>query len=80
MKVLLVWEEFPEATKLYSLEGRLAELAIQAAGYYINAEENDAVNELNIELQNLEVLGHSECHEAFDISGHDKGVIAGFVI
>lgn len=79
MKVLLIWEEVPEKTTLYSLEGEMAELAIAAAGYYINSEDNNAVHALSEKLSSLESLGHSYCHEAFDISGHDKAVIAGFV-
>jgi hypothetical protein len=80
MKVLLIWEEIPERTKLYSLEGELAELAIASAGYFVNAESNAAVEKLSDELATIEPLGHADCHEAFDISGHDKVVIAGFIM
>lgn len=82
MKVLLVWENVPETTKLYSLEGELAELAIQAAGHYGNANDNDAVNQLNEALSGLKAFGDSQILEAFDIANHnyDKVVICGFIM
>ena len=88
MRVLLIWEQVPETTTLYALEGELAELAIEAAGYYINGEDNDAVLKLSERISDLEcdpnytALGHNECHEAFDVTGvsFDKVVIAGFIM
>lgn len=80
MKVLLIWECIPDKTTLYSLEGKWADVAIAAAGYYVNSEENTDLLALSDYLVNLPQLGHSESHEAFDISGHDKVVICGFII
>ena len=80
MKVLLIWEMVPEKTVLYSLEGHMAELAIASAGLYVNAEQNASILELSDLLDNHEQLGHSEVKEAFDITNHDKVVIAGFIM
>lgn len=38
MKVLLVWEEVPENTKFYLLDGELAELAVRAHGCFVNTD------------------------------------------
>lgn len=81
MKVLLIWEEVPDSTKLYSLEGELAELAIKSAGCYINVTEDcPALDKLSEHLTALKPIGDGVIHLAFDISGHDKVVICGFVM
>lgn len=80
MKVLLIWEEVPEKITLYSLEGELAELAIKAAGYYINVEENEAVNQLYEKLTSCAEIGSSNDKTPLNIAGHDKVVIAGVIL
>ena len=81
MKVLLIWEEIPDSTKLYSLEGELAELAIKSAGHHIGVTKDcSALDKLNDQLETLEPIGDGGTHLAFNISGHDKVVICGFVM
>jgi hypothetical protein len=59
-EVLLVWELIPEETHLYTFDegSEMAELAVAAAGKYINHndEEDDAVNQLNVKLED-----HKDC-------------------
>jgi len=53
MKVLLIWQQIPEETTGYILDGYLAELAIQSAGKYINLDdlaEDHPIMKLNNEL------------------------------
>lgn len=81
MKVLLIWEIIPEETKLYLLEGHMADLAIASAGHFIGAEENESVCKLNDELTFYDTLGHDKVHEAFKVNENiDRVVIAGFIL
>lgn len=57
-KVLLVWEEIPESTKLYAFEegSEAAKLAIVSAGKFINSDDvnpGDPIDKLNDMLENF---------------------------
>jgi hypothetical protein len=83
MKVLLIWEEIPERTKLYSLEGDLAELAIKCAGQYIGGSENNSpeIIELNEKITDLPLFGSGEDTIAFKIiTTLTHVVIAGIIL
>jgi hypothetical protein len=80
MKVLLVWEEVPERTILYSLTGPVAELAIKAAGQYVEAGKGNDAETLAALLPNYAPIGNGESNEAFNITDHDKVVIAGLIM
>lgn len=50
MKVLLIWNGFNEGIKFFELDEKYFDLAIAAAGRYINGDdqvEGDAVDELS---------------------------------
>lgn len=76
MKVLLVWEEVPETTKLYVLEGELAELAIKSAGVFINIDDTEGhpIEEL---AEVLPTLKHHEITEPLN-GPFDTVVVCGF--
>jgi hypothetical protein len=57
-KVLLVWEEIPESTKFFMLDGELAELALKAHHCFINmvdGDPNEYADQLNCKLVELEI-------------------------
>jgi hypothetical protein len=78
MKVLLVWEEVPENTKFYVLEGETAELALQCAGIFINSNnpEGSPIEQLS-EL--LPTMKHHDIDSPID-GPFEKVVVAGFVM
>ena len=41
MQVLLIWEGIPESTKLYLLDGKMADTAVKAHGCYVNMVDGD---------------------------------------
>lgn len=45
MKVLLIWEQIPEETSFYLLEGKAAEAATAAHGQLIGSTEDSAAAE-----------------------------------
>jgi hypothetical protein len=77
MKVLLVWEEVPENTKFYVLEGETAELALQCAGQFVNSNnESDDVDRLSVIIDSLPSFSADS-----PIDGpFDKVVVAGFMM
>lgn len=64
MNHLLIWEEVPENTKAYVLvpgkDDELIALAQAAHGYFINAEENEAIHKLNDALYGVDGLSGRE--------------------
>ena len=81
MSVLLIWEEVPEDTKFYRLDGELAEAAIAAHGCYVNmfnGDPNGAADKLSEMLGSMEPMDK----EAGPISGEgiDKIVMSGFLL
>lgn len=78
MKVLLIWENVPESTDGYMLEGELAELAISCAGLYLidgefTKEELDRITRLYAALEGLPKLAIdkpiTEPHDAVVVCG-----------
>jgi hypothetical protein len=77
MKVLLVWEEVPENTKFYVLEGEIADLALKCAGQYVNTvEETDEIEQLSEAIGGHPSFGIDEPIEG----PFDKVVVAGFIM
>lgn len=61
-KLLLIWEEIPENTKLYAFDegSELAKLAEGSAGKFINCddlEEDDPIHALSEKLADAEEIG-----------------------
>ena len=78
MKVLVVWEQVPENVSFYVVEGLHADIAIAAAGQYINGGcYTDDVEKLNEILVDYEPI---EADKAFDITGFDKVVCCGWIL
>jgi hypothetical protein len=80
-KHLLIWEPLPDSATAYILDtdedAGLIELAKQAMGYYINADENEAVNDLNEFLEGR-IPDYDNSHEV--ITGPFEAVyICGFL-
>lgn len=77
MKVLLVWEEVPENTKFYVLEGETAELALQCAGQFVNSNnESDEIDQLSTVIDGLPSFSIDTPIEG----PFDKVVVAGFLM
>ena len=78
MSLLLIWENVPEDTRAFVLEGREADLARLSAGVYINSDDTEghAIEDLNNLLAD---------HKPLDVSKPIKGpfdevVICGFIM
>lgn len=84
MKVLLIWENIPEHTQAYEFpEGsKLALLAKEAHGYYVDAESNDAADELNEALNDDNMIydTRSSNHEYIQGGPWSAVYISGFVM
>jgi hypothetical protein len=83
MKVLLVWEEVPETTNFFLLEGDLADLAMQAHNCFINTDTdpNDAADRLNRALGERKITPiNVDQPIAIKDLGIDHVVLAGFVL
>lgn len=87
MKVLLIWEEIPEYTRYMELDPatqpELVECARKAAGYYINAEDNEAVNTLNEMIYGPDGIRHAELYEAGKepiVGPFSEVIVCGFVM
>ena len=78
--VLLVWEEVPEATKFYRLEGADAEIALAAHGCFVNMVDGDP--EEHAERLSLLLEDKTPMENVFpvDLSGYDKLVVSGFLL
>lgn len=78
MSLLLIWENVPENTKAFVLEGREADLACLSAGVYINSDDTEghAIEELNELLEGRPSLDVDK-----PIKGpFDEVVICGFIM
>ena len=55
MKALIIWEEVPEQTSFIVIDcdSEIHAIAREAAGYYVNAEDNDAVHKLSEMLHDV---------------------------
>lgn len=81
MKVLLVWQEIPENTRFFLLEGEQAELAIKAHNCFVNMVDGDpeeAADALNMALEGVTPLDHDA--GPIDVAGVSKVVTAGFMM
>lgn len=81
MKVLLVWQEIPEHTRFFMLEGDKADLAIKAHGCFANMVDGDpdeAADALNVALEGIEPL--DDAAGPIDAAGVTKVVTAGFMM
>lgn len=83
MKVLLVWEEVPEFTKFYLLEGDLADLAMRAHNHFVNTDTDpdDAADRLS-QAMGEQKIKPLESENPIALAGlHvDHVVLAGFVL
>jgi hypothetical protein len=81
---LLIWEEVPDDTKAFILiegvDDTIIDLAQQSMGYYINAEDNDAIHKLNDELTNRDPDYHHCSHEVIKDGPFIAVYICGFVL
>lgn len=80
MKVLLVWQEIPERTTFFILEGEVAELAIQAHGCFVNMVDGDpdgAADALNAALDGKE---NADDAKPIDLDGISQLVTSGFMM
>lgn len=81
MKTLLIWEEIPESTKLYLLDGELAELALKAHNQFVNGgDDDDYADRLSVSLEGLEPLDDSQPIAINDINEPVNVVISGFIM
>ena len=61
MHVLLVWQEIPENTKFFALDGEMAELAVKAHNCFVNMVDGDPgghADALNMALESVDPLDH----------------------
>jgi len=78
MKVLLVWEDIPETTKFYLLDGNLAAAAIAAHRQIINStDESEHASRLCDMLEGIEPI--SDDHP-FEIDEKVTVVYSGFYL
>ena len=81
MKVLLVWQEIPENTRFFMLDGEHAELAIRAHNCFVNmvdGDPDDAADALSTALEGIAPLDHKA--GPIDIAGVAKVVTSGFMM
>lgn len=80
MKVLLVWQEIPEHTRFFMLEGVAADIAVKAHGCYVNMVDGDpagAAESLNAALEGIEPLDETN---PIDLDGVSRMVTSDFMM
>jgi hypothetical protein len=83
-KVLLIWEEVPEATKVYLLEPNEEEyeLLLQCHGVYLNdigVPEDHPINNLSVKLTEWE-SNLVKFDSPLQLSGDYTVILSGFIL
>lgn len=80
-KILLIWEEVPEITKLYILDegSEIADLALKSAGKFINSDNVDEGDPVELLSEKLPGLQHLEIDQVVE-GPFSKAVVCGFIM
>lgn len=79
MRTLLIWEVISEETRLFLLDGEMAEIAAAAHGVYGNTDGGEAAERLSVEICNRGIAS-LDAALPVELAGPIKVVVSGFIL